>query len=290
MDCLKSQYTSKTGGKFLLWYLANRQASTFSEGNPLSIDELLCVIVLAALFRKQSSKWGAVGAVFSSHLHRVAVLEFQPPHTPSSVQSMSHHQYVSWPFPSWESCFYPCSSSNPVPSACSSTQVQTSSLVGPKVQLPSAGATGVQIPCPVLTLWWDLTCRTVSSFWLLSTREMQLLKGCEGDYGAGAFLFRGKEWGNCWGSLTCRRLIGNLVNVYKYLNKMCQDDGPGSSWWCWAIGMRGNRLKLEQKVPPDHEEEVLLCACDQALEQAAREVTEFSSQETFKIHLDAILS
>lgn len=52
--------------------------------------------------------------------------------------------------------------------------------------------------------------------------------------------------------------------------------------------MRCNRLKLEQKVPPELEEEVLYCACDQALEQAAREVTESPSQEILKIHLDAI--
>lgn len=43
--------------------------------------------------------------------------------------------------------------------------------------------------------------------------------------------------------------------------------------------MRGDRLKLEQEVPRGHEEELLYCACDQALEQAAREVMESPSQE-----------
>lgn len=54
--------------------------------------------------------------------------------------------------------------------------------------------------------------------------------------------------------------------------------------------MRDNRLKREQEIPPEHEEEVLYCACDQALEQAAREVVGCSSQEIFKIHLDTIPS
>lgn len=54
--------------------------------------------------------------------------------------------------------------------------------------------------------------------------------------------------------------------------------------------VRGNRLKLEQEVPREHKEELLYCACDQALEQAAREITESPSQEIFKILLDTIPS
>lgn len=54
--------------------------------------------------------------------------------------------------------------------------------------------------------------------------------------------------------------------------------------------MRGNRLKLEQKVPPEHKEEVLHWGCDPALEQATGEVMESPSQQIFKIHLDTIPS
>lgn len=52
--------------------------------------------------------------------------------------------------------------------------------------------------------------------------------------------------------------------------------------------MRCNRLKLEQKVPPELEEEVLYCVPVFGHMQAAREVTESPSQEILKIHLDAI--
>lgn len=99
--------------------------------------------------------WTAAGAVFSSYLHRVAVVLWNSSFptvilgpltsTPSSVQSGNGTPPICIVTIPWESLLYPYFSlTSPVPSTCSSTRVWTPS----KVQLPHVGATGVQILVP----------------------------------------------------------------------------------------------------------------------------------------------
>lgn len=39
--------------------------------------------------------------------------------------------------------------------------------------------------------------------------------------------------------------------MYKYLKKGCQEDGPGSSQWCWAIRQKPTGRNWCSEVPPN---------------------------------------
>lgn len=45
---------------------------------------------------------------------------------------------------------------------------------------------------------------------------------------------------------------------------------PDSSWWCQAIGPEATDKTKTKEVPPQHEEEILYCEDDRALEQVAQ--------------------
>lgn len=62
-------------------------------------------------------------------------------------------------------------------------------MVGPKVQLPCVGAARDQILVRCTHTLVRPHMEYCIQFWVLTTREMELLKDCEDDYGVGAFLF-----------------------------------------------------------------------------------------------------
>jgi len=85
-----------------------------------------------------------------------------------------------------------------------------------------------------------------------------------------------------------RRLRGDLSTAHKYLMGCSQWMGPSFFQWCEATeqGAMGRNRNVE--VPYGHEEELLYCAGDRALNRLPREVVE-SPLEIFKTRLDTSL-
>lgn len=67
-------------------------------------------------------------------------------------------------------------------------------------------------------------------------------------------------------SLETRRLTGGRINVYKYLNRRCQEDGARSRW-CRAIGREATSRNEKFHVNTRK-----YCKDDRALVQAAQRV------------------
>lgn len=60
-------------------------------------------------------------------------------------------------------------------------------------------------------------------------------------------------------SLETRRLTGDSINVYKYLNRRCREHGARSIAWSGGTKQRHNRQQAEanaREVPREHEEKL----------------------------------
>jgi len=91
-------------------------------------------------------------------------------------------------------------------------------------------------------------------------------------------------------SLKKRRLRGDLINAYKYLQSGCQEDGAKLSSVVPSDRTRGNGHKLKQrKFQLKTTKNFFPLRATEPWNRLPREVVEPPSLEIFKTHLDKVL-